>query len=122
MKNQLTCIECPVGCAISVSIVDGKVVKVTGNKCVKGETYAITETENPVRILTSTVLTKDMPLKMIPVKTSAPIPKGRLFEAMEEVKRVRVIGPLEVGDIVIPDIAGTGVALVATRELAKHEM
>ncbi|MDP8298529.1 MAG: DUF1667 domain-containing protein [Candidatus Tantalella remota] len=119
MKNQLTCIECPAGCAISVTIENGKVVKVEGNKCAKGEAYAITEIENPVRILTSTVLTKDMPLKMVPVKTSAPIPKGRMFEAMEEVKRVRVSGPLKVGETIIPDIAGTGVALVATRELTK---
>jgi CxxC motif-containing protein len=116
MTNKLTCIECPVGCAISVTVENGKVVKVEGNKCPKGEGYAVSETEKPVRILTSTVLTEGLQIKMIPVRTAGPIPKGSLFKAMEEVKNVRLSKPLHVGDVVVENIAGSGIDLVATRE------
>jgi len=116
MINKLTCVECPVGCALSVTVENGKVIKVEGNKCPKGEQYAVDETENPVRVLTSTVLTEGMHLKMVSVRTDGPIPKGILFKAMEEVKKVRLDRPVKVGDIIIKDLLGSGVNLVATRE------
>ena len=116
MINKLTCIECPAGCALSVTVENGKVLNVEGSKCPKGEQYAVAETENPVRILTSTVLTEGLYLKMVPVRTDGPIPKGSMFKAMEEVKKIRITRPLCVGDIVAEDLAGSGVNLIATRE------
>ncbi len=116
MINKLTCIECPVGCVLSITVENGKVIMVEGHKCPKGEKYAVSETENPVRILTSTVLTVGMPLKMIPVRTDRPIPKGDLFEAMEEIKKIRIKQTLRAGDIVVKDFLGLEVNLIATRE------
>lgn len=116
MINKLTCVECPAGCAISVTVENGKAIAVEGNKCPKGEQYATEETESPVRILTSTVLTEGMPLKMIAVRTDRPIPKGDLFKAMEEVKKVRIDEPLRVGDIIVKNFLGLDVNLIATRE------
>ncbi len=115
MINKLTCTECPSGCVLSVTVENGKVINVEGQKCPKGEKHAVDETENPVRILTSAILTEGMSIKMIPVRTDNPIPKADLFRAMDEIKKVRVDKPVRVGDIVVKDLLGLGVNLVATR-------
>ena len=116
MIKRVTCIECPKGCRLPVDVQDGKVVKVTGNECPKGETYAISEIENPGRILTSTVLGQGMALKMIPVRTNKPIPKSRIFDAMAEIKKIRVNSPLNAGDVIVKNFLGLDVNLIATRE------
>lgn len=115
MIKKMTCIECPQGCLLEVDIEGGHIIKLSGHKCPKGEIYAKQEVENPERILTSTVLTHGLAVKMLPVRTSRPIPKARLFEAMEEIKKVRLSKPVKVGDIVSRDFLGSGADLIATR-------
>ncbi len=119
--KTITCIECPVGCSLRVDIENRKVVKVSGNKCPKGEKYAITEFENPLRILTSTVLTKGLPVKMVPVKTDGPIPKGRIMDVMGEIKKIILDRPVRVGDVIADNISGLGVNLVATRDIGSGD-
>jgi len=116
MIKKITCIECPQGCRLEVDVEGGYVVKVTGNKCEKGEVYAKQEIENPMRILTSSVLTKGLKIIMVPVRTSRPIPKARLLIAMEEVKKILLDHPVRVGEIIIPDFLGLGVDLISTRD------
>ncbi|MGB4520517.1 MAG: DUF1667 domain-containing protein [Candidatus Omnitrophota bacterium] len=111
----MICIECPIGCVLEVDM-DSKPIRITGNKCPKGEEYAISEIENPQRILTSSVLTQGLALKMIPIKTDKPIPKKDLLKAMEVIKKIRLKKTVAVGDIVMKDLLGLGVNLVATRE------
>ena len=101
---------------MTVDVQDWKVIKVTGNECPKGEKYAISEIENPARILTSSVLGRGLGLKMIPVRTDKPIPKSRILDAMNEVKKIRVSEPLKSGDVIVKDFLGLGVNLVATRK------
>jgi CxxC motif-containing protein len=116
MIKQMTCIECPVGCSLSVDIENCHVIKVAGNKCPKGEAYAVSEVENPVRILTSVVLAQGLELKMVPVRTEKPIPKAKLLEGMDAVKKIRITQSLSVGDIVAEDFLGLGVNLIVTRD------
>ncbi len=116
MKKILTCIECPKGCRLIVDVEDGKMSKVTGNECPKGEEYAISEIENPVRTLTSTILGHGLDLKMIPVRTDKPIPKSRIFEAMNEIKKINVKKPLNRGDVIVKNFLGLDVDLIATRK------
>ena len=117
MIKNITCIECPVGCSLKVDVENHRVVKVEGHKCPKGEKYAVTEIENPVRVLTSTVLAQGLPVKMVPVKTDIPIPKEHMLEAMEEIKKMRINEPVEAGDVVKDNFLGLGVRLVATRSV-----
>ena len=119
MKKNITCIECPVGCELTVDIEDSKVIKVSGNKCPKGLEYARNEVENPVRILTSTVLARGLSAKMVPVRTSGPIPKGMMGPAMREIKKARVTKEVGVGDVICKNLLGLGVDLVATRKLGR---
>ena len=115
MIKKLTCIECPKGCRLIVDVEDGKAVKVAGNECPKGEKYSISEVGNPERTLTSTILGQGLDLKMIPVRTDKPIPKSMIFEAMNEIKKIRVKKHLDTGDIIVKDFLGLGVNLIATR-------
>ena len=116
MIKKITCIECPIGCRLTVDAENSKAIKVTGNECPKGEVYAVSEIENPVRILTSAVLCRGLSLKMISVRTDKPIPKSRIFEAMKEIKRIRVNKPLSAGDIIVKRFMGSEVNLIVTRE------
>jgi CxxC motif-containing protein len=116
MKKNIVCIECPKGCLLSVDIENCRVVKVEGNQCPKGEKYAASEIENPLRILTSAVLAEGLSLRMVPVRTSKPMPKSRMYEAMGEIKKIRLRVPVKAGDVISADFLGLGIELISTRE------
>ena len=115
MNKKITCIECPKGCTLEVNIEGCRVVEVEGAECPKGEKYAVAEIENPVRILTSSVMAEGLALKLIPVRTSIPIPKEKMLEAMSVIKKVRVRYPVRIGEAIIKNFLGLNVDLIATR-------
>jgi CxxC motif-containing protein len=119
MKRTMTCIECPQGCRLEVEFDGARLIAVTGNKCKRGPAYARQETEAPMRTLTTSVLTRGLELRMLPVRTSRPIPRERLFDAMEAVKRIVVTSPVKAGTVIAPDFLGLGADLVACRRLEK---
>jgi CxxC motif-containing protein len=118
MVKRLTCIECPKGCLLSVDIENCRVIKVAGNECPRGEKYAIQETENPMRILTSAVVAQKLYMKMVPVRTDKPIPKAKLAEAMKEIKKIRLNSPVKPGSIIVENFLGLGVNLISTRSVS----
>jgi len=100
---------------LEVSVENSRLASLSGNECPKGKLYAASEIENPLRILTSAVLGHGVDLKMIPVRTDKPIPKSRVFEAMKEIRRIRVDKPLAAGDIIVKNFMGLEVNLIAAR-------
>ncbi len=119
MNRQMTCIECPQGCTLSIDMDNGKVLGVTGNRCPRGDNYARQEIENPLRTFTSSVLTAGLDIKMLPVRTSGPIPKGKMLAAMDEVKKILVSEPVEAGGCIADNFMGLGVKLLACRPAIK---
>lgn len=117
MIKELTCIECPKSCSLMVDIENCRIVKVNGNQCPRGQDYAKAEIENPLRILTGVVLTKGLAIKMVPVRTDKPIPKARILEAADEIKKLKVTNPLGIGDIIVSNFMGLAVNLIATRDV-----
>ena len=113
--NEFICIVCPRGCHLQVD----ELGNVSGNTCPRGKQYAIDEMTNPTRMITSTVAIASEQLRRLPVMTSAPIPKGRIFDVMSEINKARVAAPVAIGDVVIPDVLGLGVDIVATRNIEK---
>ena len=105
--RELTCIGCPLGCAITVTMDGSTVTAVTGNTCPRGDAYARKEVTNPTRIVTSTVR----------VNTASDIPKGRIFDCVNALKDITVNAPLKIGDVVLSDVAGTGVDIIAARNV-----
>ncbi len=125
----VTCVICPKGCGIKVDwelCDDGfkKVVGVFGNSCTRGLKYATAEVVHPERVLTSTVrLVNDgddgHSCELVPIRSASPIPKESLMAAMEEISKKTIRNSsVKMGDVVIEDIAGTGVAMVACRDSA----
>ena len=119
MRDQkLTCIGCPLGCSISVSLSDnGEVSEITGNKCKKGEEYARKEVTNPSRVVTSIVKINNGDVNMVSVKTAEDIPKGKIFDCMEALKKVTVTAPVQIGEVIIKNVCGTGVDVIATKKV-----
>ncbi len=118
--RELTCIGCPLGCQISVSLSDeGTVETITGNTCPRGEAYAREEVTAPARTVTSTVAVSGGDKPRCSVKTAQDIPKGKIFDVMTEIDRVRAQAPLHIGDVVLRDVCDTGVDVIATRNIAK---
>ena len=116
IKKNLTCIECPKSCLLSVDIENCKVVKVNRAKCPKGEKYAVSEIENPKRIFTSTVLAQGLSLKMVPVRTDQQISKDKIMEAMNEIRKIRINKPVILGEVIVRNFSDLGVNLIAARE------
>ena len=112
-ERLLTCIVCPRGCQMKVSLSDdGVVEKVEGNFCKRGVTYANDECTNPKRTETSTVRCKSG--DVVAVKTDRTIPKGEMFKVMAEINKVTADDELRIGDIIIENVCGTGANVVAT--------
>lgn len=115
--TELTCIRCPMGCALTVTV-DGDNITVTGNTCPRGAEYGKNEVTNPKRTVTSSVPVEGGEIAMVSVKTKDEIPKGKIFDVMREIHAVRVKAPVSIGDVIIPDAAGTGVSIIATKNIA----
>lgn len=112
-ERELICIGCPMGCPIVVKMEDGKVVSVTGNTCPRGDAYARKEVTDPTRIVTTTVRVADGKVSMINVKTEYDIPKDKIFDCIVALRGVTIKAPVQIGDIVLENVAGTGVNIVA---------
>ncbi len=115
-KRELTCIGCPLGCALTVTV-DGDEVTVTGNTCVRGRDYGIKEVTHPTRIVTSSIPVIDGELPLVSCKTREDIPKDKIFDCMAQIHDAVCVAPVSIGDILIEDCAGTGIPIVATRNV-----
>ncbi len=117
MKKYLTCIICPMGCSLEIAGEQKEdlfeVSSVTGNNCRRGEEYAKKELTFPTRTLTTTIAVTGSSLKLVPVKTAGEIPKDMLLKAMEVIRRAKCKAPVKCGDVLLYDLLGTGVKVVA---------
>lgn len=118
-ERNLICIGCPMGCPLTVLTENGQIISVTGNSCKRGESYARKEVTNPTRIVTSSVPVSGSKTgsKTVSVKTASDVPREKIFDVMRDLKGLTVAAPVHSGDVLIPDIAGTGVPIVATKDV-----
>lgn len=114
MEQQITCINCPVGCRLQVVLENGQVVSVSGNSCKRGETYAKQECTAPTRMVTTAVPLQNRKTP-VSAKTRTPIPKEKIFDCMAALGNLELNAPVRMGDVICPDVCGTGVDVIATR-------
>ncbi len=118
----MTCIICPMGCTMEVDVQEEggckKVLAVRDNGCRRGAEYASKELLNPTRTLTTTITVKGGSLPVVPVKTAGEVPKNMLLQCMEVIRRASCKAPVKRGDILIYDILGSGVNVVACADIA----
>ena len=109
--KELTCIVCPRGCRLKVD----DDMNVTGNSCPRGKIYAINELTNPTRTITSSIRVTNRPYTLVSVKTSNPIPKGKMFEVMQEIDKLSIEAPTKIGQIVKKNILGLDSDIIITK-------
>lgn len=114
---NLICIGCPLGCPLTVEMEGSEVKAVSGNTCPRGDAYARKELTNPTRIVTSTVRVAGGRLAMVSVKTASDIPKGKIFDCVKALKDVEVKAPVKIGDVIVENVVGTGVNIIATKNV-----
>ena len=120
-RKELICIGCPLGCNLTVEMDGGQVVSVNGNTCKRGDDYARKELTDPRRIVTSTVPVAGGNLPVVSVKTASDIPKGKIRECLMALKGVTITAPVQIGDVIVENVADTGVDVVATKSISAVE-
>jgi CxxC motif-containing protein len=112
--KEFICTVCPRGCHLKV---DEATLTVTGNSCARGVEYGRNEAVNPVRTLTSTITIEGGIHRRLPVRTDKPIPKSKLFDCMQLIHQCKAKSPVNAGQVIIENIAGTGANLIASRKM-----
>lgn len=116
------CIGCPLGCRLELDEdAAGEIIEVRGSSCRKGDRYAVQEHTDPRRVFTSTVAIEGGLWRRLPVKSAAPIPRDRVRAAASELTAVVVTAPIRLGEVVHADLLGTGIDVVATRDMVAGE-
>lgn len=115
MQKNIICVACPMGCGITVELSDcGDIISVTGNTCKRGDAYARTECTNPVRSLATTVKVSGGIHNVVPCKSACSLPKDKIFDCMKIINETQVNAPVALGDVLVKNILGTGVDIIAT--------
>lgn len=120
--REYTCVVCPNGCTLKVEVTDGdhpEFVRVEGNICNRGEIWAKQEVENPMRTIASSVLVRNGDFPLASVRTDSPIPLGSIQAVMEEIRNLVLEAPLDLGDVVLQNPAGTECNILVTRKIEK---
>lgn len=117
MKREMICISCPVGCRLSAEWETEEDIRVTGNQCPRGEIYGREEILAPRRVVTATVAVESALTGRVPVKTDTPLLKEHITPLLNELYGLTLKAPVSCGQIIIEDVAGTGVKVVATRSV-----
>ena len=112
-----TCICCPLGCQLEVSFdEEGALSEVSGYTCARGREYALEEAVKPVRMVTAIVCAEGS-LEPLSVKTAAPVPKESIADVLAAIRELRPKAPVSAGSVLVEDVCGTGVAVVATKDI-----
>ena len=121
MIRKMTCIICPNGCDLEAQVADGKCESVSGNLCSKGAQYAAQEVEEPKRTIASSVTVKNGVLPLTSVRLNRAVPKEKIFDVMEAVRRIVLNAPVHAGDIAAEDVLGLGSDLIVTKSVESRE-
>ena len=116
VNRDLICIVCPVGCRLKITgTIDD--LQVTGEQCKRGIEYAYEEITNPTRMVCTTVKITGGIHPVIPARTDKPIPEKYKFEVVKAVKDIVLTSPVAIREVIIEDLFGTGVNLIAERDM-----
>jgi CxxC motif-containing protein len=118
-ERNFICTACPKGCMLKIQLEGDEVVKIEGNTCRLGKDYAVAEVTDPRRMVASTVRIQHGLHPLLPVYTSAPVPKPKIKEVLEAIRQVDLDAPIKMKSVIVENIAGTGVNLLASRDMAR---
>lgn len=116
-KKHLICIGCPMSCPLELTVVDGKILEITGNDCKRGEDYARQEYTAPSRLVSTTIACNSGLWPRLPVKTAAAVPKDKVMAVVRTLHTIKIEAPVQMGQVILDDVEKTGIAVIATRSL-----
>jgi len=116
-EKTVTCIMCPLGCEVKVELEDDKIINMKGYACENGREYAEQEISSPTRTVMSVVKCVNGNFPTVSVKTSEPVQKSKIDDVMSSMNEMEVEAPVDIGDIIVEDVCGSGVDIVATRKV-----
>lgn len=117
MQSEVICVRCPKGCKVKVVFEGGSLTGVEGYGCLLGREYAVQEVVNPQRIVSTTVRVLKAAYQRLPVRTSRPVPKDKVREVVKALAGVTVEAPVKRGEVIVKNVAGTSVDVIAERDL-----
>ncbi|MEG2116030.1 MAG: DUF1667 domain-containing protein [Hafnia sp.] len=118
MLKSFICIICPNGCPIQAEVaVDGTVLGIKGYTCPRGEEYVHQELTNPCRNISTSVPVSNGELPLVSVRLTAPIPKHRIFDVMEQIDKQHLVAPVYIGDVICANVLNLGVDVIATKTI-----
>ncbi len=119
-KQEITCIICPISCKILVTTKGKTIERVDGYRCKRGAEYATYEALDPRRMLTTSVRIKEGEWPLVSVKSSQPVPKGKIFDVLKEIKKTTIEAPVHLGQIIIKNVADMDIDIIATKSIKKR--
>jgi CxxC motif-containing protein len=119
-KRHFVCVVCPIGCEIDVVHDGSKIISMEGNKCEKSEEFVNQELVEPMRIVTTTVRIQGSRWPVIPVRTDKAVPKRLFPRIMRQLRRIKLQAPVDILDVVVKDVLGTGANIIATRTMPRE--
>lgn len=117
MLKKFTCIICPNSCDIEAETNGNSILSIDGNKCPKGNEYVESEIKNPLRNFATSVSVSGGDFPVCSVRLTKPIPKSRIFDAVNEIKKIRASAPIKVGQKLLENLLDLGADVIATRKI-----
>ncbi|MFW5904384.1 MAG: DUF1667 domain-containing protein [Thermoplasmatota archaeon] len=117
-RKEVLCTRCPKGCRLKLKVEDDEVV-VRGYECKLGEEYGKQEGRNPKRVVPTTVRIRKGRWPRLPVRTDDTIPLDKIDDVMDEIRGLVLDAPVKKGDIVMENVAGTSVSMIAERDMER---
>lgn len=115
--RNLTCIGCPMGCQLTVTMQDGNVTSVAGHTCKRGDDYARREVTSPTRVFSTTLPVEGGNRPTVPVKTAGEVPKPMVLPCARALQGITLKAPVSTGDVVVRNILDTGVDIIAVADV-----
>ncbi len=119
-KRHLVCVVCPIGCEIDVVHDGSKIISMEGNKCERSEEFVSQELVEPMRVLTTTIRIEGSRWPVIPVRTGKSVPSRLFPRIMRKLRGINLQAPVNMLDVVVRDVLGTGVNVIATRTMRRE--
>ncbi|KAJ51718.1 CxxC motif-containing protein [Clostridium tetanomorphum] len=119
MNKQITCIICPNGCELSVEWEEKSIKNISGALCKRGEEYVTQEIQNPKRTIASLVKVNNGEIPLVSVRTTKAIPKEKIFDVMEQIKKLEINAPVKINQVIVKNILGLDSHIIATKFVNK---
>lgn len=116
-QTTIVCVVCPVSCPVIVEFEDNSIIRTDHNQCRLALDYVTDELFDPRRTLTTSLPVDGGKGPLVSVKTERGLPKDLVLDAMQSLSGVHVNAPVHIGDVIVEDVLGTGIHLVATRNV-----